>query len=248
MVFKIPDESSTLMVFGESRSERLDGGAFRVLVWNVWKGKTGPRWRRDFHDLAADRDLILLQEAVTDREMSKIFRADDGRHEWHMACSFEWRFAHRTGVITGALARPVVKSFIRGSERELFLWTPKVTLSTQYDIGGERPLMVINTHVVNFTTTKSYVLFVRELVGLIEHHQGPVLLAGDFNTWSGRRWTSLFHILESMGLEHVNFGVDPRYLKLDHVFVRGLRTRSALIRHDIRSSDHFPLLAEFEVP
>lgn len=247
MVFRIPDEKNTMMVFGSSQVERLATNSFRVLVWNVWKGKTGPKWRKDFHDLALDRDLILLQEAVTDFEMSKIFRADDGRHEWHMACSFEWRFSHRTGVITGALARPMVKSFIRGTERELFLWTPKVTLSTQYDVGSSHPLMVINTHVVNFTTTKSYVTFVRELVGLIERHSGAVLLAGDFNTWSGGRWRSLLHILEALGLEHVNFGTDPRFLKLDHVFVRGLRTRTAQIRDDIRSSDHFPLLAEFEI-
>lgn len=234
------------MTFGKSRQERLAAGPFRVLVWNVWKGKMGTAWRRDFHDLAADRDLILLQEAVTAPEMSEIFHADDGRHEWHMACSFEWRFSHRTGVITGALASPVTKTFIRGSERELFVWTPKVTLSTEYDVGGTGSLMVLNTHVVNFTTTKSFTRFVRELVGLIETHDGPVLLAGDFNTWSARRWLALTNILKALGLEHVDFHADTRVLKLDHVFVRGLKAREARVRNDIRSSDHYPLLAEFD--
>lgn len=106
MVFRIPDESNTMMTFGDCQADCLAGDTLRLLVWNVWKGKMGKAWHRDFHSLAADRDLILLQEAVTAPEMSQIFRADDGRHEWHMAASFQWRSKHMTGVITGGVAKP----------------------------------------------------------------------------------------------------------------------------------------------
>lgn len=247
MVFRIPDDSSTMMVFGESRENRFTGDVLRVMVWNVWKGKTGPRWRRDFVNLAADRDLILLQEAVTAPEMMSLFATDAGPHEWHMAASFQWRFSHMTGVITGGLCRPFAKSFIRGSERELFLWTPKVTLSTTYDLEGHGPILVINTHVVNFTTNGSFVRFIEEILRLIEAHSDSVILAGDFNTWNPGRWRSLVHIFRAIGLEAVDFNADPRAMKLDHVFVRGLKPVRAFVRGDIKSSDHYPLIADFEV-
>lgn len=246
MVFRIPGDDDSLISFGESRSRRFAAPHLRVLVWNVWKGRKGAAWRRDFQALSADRDLILLQEAVTAPEMSSLFHSG-GEHEWHMAASFQWRQTHMTGVITGALASPLSKRFLRGTERELFLWTPKVSLGTHYDIEGRGSLLVINTHVVNFTTTSAFVNFVRELLTLIESHQGPVLLAGDFNTWSVRRWLSLCNILIAIGLQPVDFHADPRVMKLDHVFIRGLRVVEACVRGDVRSSDHFPLLAEFEV-
>lgn len=236
-----------MLVFGESRLDRLVSDRLKVLVWNVWKGRRGELWRRDFHDLSADRDLILLQEAVAAPEMRAIFHADGGRHEWHMAASFKWNFSHATGVVTGSLVRPTAKTFLRGTERELFVWTPKVTLSTQYQLQSENSLLTINTHAVNFTTTGAYVKFVEELLRLIENHQGPVLFAGDFNTWNTRRWTSLLNILVSIGLYPVDFQADPRPLKLDHVFVRGMKPIAAQVRADVMSSDHFPLLAEFEI-
>lgn len=245
MVFKIPDAQSSLLVFGESREPLLTCESLKILVWNVWKGRRGEAWRRDLAALSADRDLVLLQEAVTAPEMRQIFHADGGLHEWHMAASFQWNFSHATGVITGAKARPTAKAFLRGAERELFMLTPKVTLSTTYDLKLGASVMIINTHVVNFTTTASYVRFVQELVGLIENHAGAIVLAGDFNTWNVRRWVSLLNILDAIGLKPVDFHGDPRVMKLDHVFVRGLRPLAAHVRHDVRTSDHFPLLAEF---
>jgi len=247
-MFKIPDEAASLIVFGQGREEAFPKPHFKLLVWNVWKGRRGDIWAKDFLRLAEDTDLILLQEAVTTPMMSQLFQRPENRHEWLMAVSFAWKYAtHTTGVMTGSAVHAKTRKFLRGSERELFFWTPKVTLATQYSVKNREDLLVINTHVVNFTSTTAFVRFVRELSGLITHHKGPVILAGDFNTWNTDRWTWLEKILISEGLWPVNFHGDPRFMKLDHVFVRGLKPINAHVQADIRSSDHYPLLAEFEI-
>lgn len=249
-MFRIPKEEQSILVFGECQQEGLAPEELRLLVWNVWKGKRGSPWERDFQKLRTDRSLILLQEAVADERMSQVFEDASDPHEWHMATSFSWRFSsHPTGVITGASAKPKTKKSLRGKERELFFLTPKVSLSTNYALRGrEDDLLAINTHVVNFTTTSSFIRFIEELVTLIESHKGPLLLAGDFNTWNVSRWQSLVAILDRMGLLHVDLGTDPRSLKLDHVFVRGMKIKNARVKNDIITSDHFPLVVDLEIP
>ncbi|MBX2989432.1 MAG: endonuclease/exonuclease/phosphatase family protein [Bdellovibrionaceae bacterium] len=244
-MFRIPKHDQSILIFGESELPHLRKEALRLLVWNVWKGRGRDIWRRDLLSLSLDRDLILLQEAVADSSMSSYFQEASSRYEWRMAASFEWR-ERKTGVATGAVAKPFSSRYLRGREREFFLWTPKVSLSTSYSLHEGPELLVINTHVVNFTTTSSFVRFVEELVSLIEHHHGPLILAGDFNTWNLNRWQSLLGILFRLGVTPVTFGEDPRFLKLDHVFSRGLKMQSAVVRHDIKSSDHYPLLVDFE--
>lgn len=248
-MFRIPKEEQSILVFGETQKEGLAPDDLKLLVWNVWKGKRGSPWEKDFQNLRKDRSLILLQEAIADERMSQVFREASAPYEWHMATSFSWRFSqHPTGVITGASAKPKNKKSLRGKERELFFLTPKVSLSTLYALPGhENDLLAINTHVVNFTTTSSFIRFIEELVTLIESHPGPLILAGDFNTWNINRWQSLVAILDRMKLVHVDLGTDPRSLKLDHVFVRGLKIRSAQIKSDIVTSDHFPLSVDLEI-
>lgn len=249
-MFRIPHHEQSLLVFGESPSSKLSQDILRLLVWNVWKGRKGDAWREDLLTLTADRDLVLLQEAVTDSAMSTLFHDANSRHEWHMAASFQWRFSakNRTGVATGAVAKPQRSQYLRGSERELFLWTPKISLGTHYHIeGNASELLVINTHVVNFTTTSSFVRFIEELITLIGEHQGPLILAGDFNTWNVKRWKSLVGLLHRLGVDAVPFLEDRRILKLDHVFVRGLAPITSQVCHHIKSSDHFPLLVDFKI-
>ena len=246
-MFRIPNADQSLLIFGDCAAPHFAEGHLRVLVWNVWKGKKGKVWQKDLRKLVEGRDLILLQEATADPVMSSVFGDVEGKHEWHMAASFQWRFAHKTGVITGSSAKPKKTKYLRGTERELFMWTPKISLGTHYSMPGGASLLVINTHVVNFTTTASFVRFVEELVELIGEHLGPLLLAGDFNTWNPARWRALVGLLHSLQVDAVDFGEDPRAMKLDHVFARGLKPVVAQVRNDIKSSDHYPLLVDFEV-
>lgn len=243
MAFRIPQKRDSLIHVGQGLTlEKPD--LIKMLVWNVYKGHHGPKWQKDFLHLSQGKDLILLQEALHSGWMSEIWTQHFPAHHWKMATSFAYKEI-KTGVATGSRFQASFVDFIRGSERELFIGTPKVSLASRYKIGprpsDEHDVLVINTHVVNFTTTGAFVRFIEELLSLVESHSGPLVIAGDFNTWNFRRWFHLLKILAQFEVKPIEFDFDPRVLKLDHVFVRGFRVAHAHIHHHVQSSDHFPL-------
>jgi endonuclease/exonuclease/phosphatase (EEP) superfamily protein YafD len=245
MAFSIPKKAQSITQFG--------GGKFvgspeiiKMLVWNVYKGRHREKWRQDFLRLTADTDLILLQEALDDGWMPEIWLNHFPDHHWKMATSFSYR-QQKTGVATGSRFQASFIDFLRGTEKEFFFGTPKVSLASKYlfsensDDVNDHELLVINTHVVNFTTTGAFVRFVEELLSLVVKHEGPLIIGGDFNTWNFKRWFNLLRILAQYGIKPIEFDFDPRVLKLDHVFVRGLRVCKAVIHDKVISSDHYPL-------
>lgn len=246
--FSIPDLQESLHQWGQSQHLTLPAQGLSLLVWNVYKGKGREPWKKDFLKLSEGKDLILLQEAMIDDHMPKIWSESFPEHHWKMAASFEMYNKMRTGVATGSRVQAAKVDLIRSSEREFFIWTPKVSLGSRYQLAdSSQDLLVINTHVVNFTTTAGFNRYIHDLLQMIQHHTGPLILAGDFNTWNGQRWENLLHLLEAQGLYHVPFERDPRFLRLDHVFLRGLKPKNSQIHSAIRTSDHFPLELELEV-
>lgn len=57
----------------------------------------------------------------------------------------------------------------------------------------------------------------------------------------------LAKVAEELGLKWLIPENDKRFLKLDHILYRGVHPRFSEIRHDIKTSDHFPIWAEFEM-
>ena len=74
---------------------------------------------------------------------------------------------------------------------------------------------------------------------------GPILLAGDFNTWLARRSEFLQDMTCNLQMDYATFSPDrrSRYFGqvLDHVFVKGLRVVKATCRTEVTSSDHRPI-------
>jgi endonuclease/exonuclease/phosphatase (EEP) superfamily protein YafD len=75
-------------------------------------------------------------------------------------------------------------------------------------------------------------------------HDGPVILAGDFNTWRVRRIELLQALAQRLGLDELSFEVDDRITPfgkiVDRIFVRGLNAVDAKTSV-VHSSDHNPL-------
>lgn len=84
----------------------------------------------------------------------------------------------------------------------------------------------------------------------LARHAGPVILAGDFNTWSERRHEVLVEIAARLGLVSVLFDDDGRRLafgrSLDHFYFRGFRLVRASAPQ-VTSSDHNPIVVELEL-
>ena len=239
--FSVPTHEKSLITVGACSEKVLPAKDLKVLIWNVYKGKD-PRWEKEFREIVRGHDLVLLQEAITDHRMPKIWLEDFSKYAWNMAASFNINPAHATGVVIGARAEFFDLKYVRSKSRELFLLTPKIALLSQFKIEAHRErLMVVNTHSLNFTTTNLFIKSIEEKLEKIHNHKGPMIFAGDFNTWNTRRWILLVQMLSQLKLHPVEFSNDSRFFKLDHIFVRGINVHSTEILHGFKGSDHVPL-------
>lgn len=246
-------ERDSLRHVGHARQTALHG-AVRLLVWNILKGRRRD-FPDDFKDLIADRDLVMLQEAVFNAPSDSLFAGQ--RIEWIMARSFrEPRGGIEHGVKTGCVCAAETTDFYRSPHSEPVTQTQKLLLSTSYPISSgdhqdpER-LLVLNMHAINFVTVRKYLDQLDQLAFALTHHVGPVILAGDFNTWSLRRRDSFFDLARDAALHEVPLErrsrVSQLAMHLDHVFYRGLRLRQAESLGHITSSDHAPITATFDL-
>jgi len=248
-------------VLGHASRETL-GPVVRVLVWNIFKARrTG--FVTDFEALTLDRDLVLLQESVLNAPSDRLF-ADSRRFQWIMGRSFrEPRSRREHGVKTGAVCPATEVACWQSRHAEPVSNTRKSLLATRYRIAGAgsgtgtgagegAELLVLNMHAINFVAAPKYLSHLAQLGRAMAVHRGPLILAGDFNTWNERRRSSLIDVTREAGLNQAPLDRRARVAHLarhlDHLLYRGLRLRSATSLEHIGSSDHAPIEATFEYP
>ncbi|MFS7189105.1 endonuclease/exonuclease/phosphatase family protein [Serratia proteamaculans] len=218
-------------------------GALRVMVWNIFKQQRAD-WLSVLKSYGKDAQLVLLQEAQTTPELVSFATSN------YLAADQVPAFVlpqHPSGVMTLAAAHPVYCCPLR--EREPLLRLAKSALITVYPLFNGQLLMVVNIHAVNFSLgVDVYSKQLGPIGEQIAHHQGPVIMAGDFNAWSRKRINALYQFASDMSLREVNFTDDHRRKAfgrpLDFVFYRnmGVAEASVLVTS---ASDHNPLLVEF---
>ena len=228
----------------ETRLGQRDGHsvALDVLIWNVQKA-SDEDFSREFSRLAGRSDLVLSQEASSGESMGEVLRSSD--KGWVMAQSFSDE-GETNGVATGARAKPLRTEFVRSKAREPFVHTPKMSLVSEFKLkGSAKNLLVINVHGINFANYASaFATQLEQLEQSMIAHEGPMLLAGDFNTWNGTREKALNELVARHGLEAAPFGEGRKSVfghPLDHAFVRGLEVESAEVLECVDASDHEPL-------
>lgn len=221
-------------------------GRLGLLVWNIYK-QNEANWQTALDAYAKDAQLMMLQEA----SLSDEFKAWIGKQSWGASyvSAFEV-FDVGAGVLNLATSLPVEACAYTALEPWILL--PKSGLYARYKLSNGQSLAVINIHAINFTIgTNEYKKQIQELEEAISTHQGPVIMAGDFNTWSDKRTQELLGLTQRLGLNEVNFTPDDRRLfvnglPLDHVFYRGLKLVEAKsIATD--ASDHNPMQVSFEL-
>ena len=222
-----------------------DNSKLSFISWNIKKGMHQNSYQ-DLLKLAAGKDFVLLQEAVLGAELLETIGDE---FYWNFSKGYQKK-SKITGVITASKYKPV-------SHEEVISWepwlgTPKATSISIFDIPELcNDLMIVNIHSINFTLgTKQYLKQIDKVHNYLIEHSGPIILSGDFNTWRKKR----SKILDQLALEHklepITFEVDYRKKvfgqKLDHIYVRSLSLESAHAP-SIRSSDHNPLTAKFDI-
>ncbi len=236
-------------LYGETRLDRFfplaKDNRLSIMVWNIYKQQK-LNWLSFLNAHGKDRDLILLQEAQASDELIRFSRE-------HFLVGDQVPAIELTknsyGVMTLAASYPVYSRPFRTVEP--FLRLAKSALVTVYPLHDKRLLMVVNVHSVNFSLgVKIYREQIQSIAEHVMNHNGPVIFAGDFNTWSKKRLHLLYLFTRRMGLKSVSFDHDHRKSffnsPLDFVFYRGLRLESSeVIETD--ASDHNPLVANFRL-
>lgn len=226
---------------------KADGHAkceIRLAVWNIWKGFGGDAFEREFLKIAATSDLILCQEALLSDQCLKLFSMNG--FEFVHATSYERIDGFRDGVLTvSRLESDGYQKRILCKFPEPIFKTPKAALVTTHRIiGMQKPIMVINIHARLFRRIEVAMEEIIHVMDQLPEHQGPIIFAGDFNTFSPGYLRVINKVLETHGLKHVPVPNDPRTSlgSLDQVFVKDLEVNSIHVDTTIVGSDHFPIL------
>jgi endonuclease/exonuclease/phosphatase (EEP) superfamily protein YafD len=243
---QLVEDQDAVLAFGGGLTAKELLSPFKVTVWNICKGAGNENFTRDFRHLLAESDLFLLQEALLSS------RAINTLHQENFLAihgtSYRRLDGLRDGVLTLAKAQLIdPPKRILCTSPEPLLKTPKTSLLTNF-LCANRNLSVINIHAKLLRTSRG-LLAEMEHVFSYAPKSGPLLLAGDFNTFTPKLQSNLFAFLQERGLEVAIMESDKRsaLASLDHVFVRDLIVQEAFVRSDILSSDHFPLTVKLSI-
>jgi endonuclease/exonuclease/phosphatase (EEP) superfamily protein YafD len=242
--YKIPEEK-ILVTKGIAKKEIVDS-QFSVLVWNIYKGQKD-EWKNEYEKIKKDHDLLILQEDLCCKNHI------ESRYQKIFAKSFYYSGNEgSTGVSTLSSTSAIYSKVMRSQGREPIISTPKMALITKYPfLNNNKDLLVANIHSLNFVSNENWNQQLSQLLKELSNHVGPLILAGDFNTWNDERLEILLSSTQKLGLKSVIFKNGDARMKvfgnaLDHVFYRDLSVKTA---HVISSdgSDHMPLSVRFEM-
>lgn len=237
------------MLTGYMPSEQapeLDSGGFRLMNWNMMKNRQDG-WEKDFLLHSQKSDLLIMQEAYLTGDLRKLL--ETGQYSWDLSIAYTF-MTTEAGVLTASNIKPDFLCTVRSEEP--LIRTPKMILITRYPLSrSDLSLLVVNIHSINFTIdTAGFSAQLRQLEPLVSHHQGPVIIAGDFNTWSNERIAIVENLIRKHNLREVMFNTDNRATffghRVDHIYFRGLDYDDAKVS-SVGTSDHNPMMVTFRL-
>jgi len=254
----------------------LNGNSIKIVSWNnlascrqIIRNLTAlthcnnTQADQSFLDLTHDRDLILIQEAYMDSDNLQTIKNIGEKYSWDMAVSY---IAHeKSDIPTGVLTIANVKSLSSCPQRnyDAILKTPKVILFTTYNLADndliiDEKLLIVNVHGILFSKKNLYKQL-QLMVEKMSRHNGPIILAGDFNTMTAKSSLKLKEIVSSIGMIETKIApdADNRVKSLlgqqyDFIFYKKLKlvhSYSVNLKNSKmgKTSDHNPLFAEFKL-
>jgi len=232
--------------FAQNQTPVLNADHFVLLTWNILKEKKDG-WEKVFNRIPKDIDLFMLQEAYLTDSLKGVFRKE--ALNWVFAPAFTYRGDH-VGVLTASntLSEPICMERFP----EPLISLPKSVLITRYPLSvpGES-LLVVNVHSINFALgVETFCDYWAQLENFLSAVPGPVILAGDFNTWSRKRLAVVRETARRLSLKPVTFDQDRRSTffgkVVDHVYYRGLIPIDAEV-YEVTTSDHNPMVVSFRL-
>jgi endonuclease/exonuclease/phosphatase (EEP) superfamily protein YafD len=239
-------QSRPLLKISVDAQQGLDPQDIRFLNWNIYK-QNRDNLPADLSRFAATHDIMTLQEARLDRNLLSILKKQD--LNWIMNSAFFLQ-GDATGVMTVADESALQSCGFLVNEPLIYL--PKAALISEYPLKGrEQKLLVANLHGINFTLgLEAYHQQLDQLYQALKDHRGPMIVAGDFNSWSDERMAQVMALVNKLSLSKLSYQVNNKtHLfgnAIDHVFFRQLEPLSKQVQQ-VTSSDHNPISVTFRL-
>jgi endonuclease/exonuclease/phosphatase (EEP) superfamily protein YafD len=132
------------------------------------------------------------------------------------------------------------------------LRTPEASSITSYPFGEDREtLLLANVHAINVSLgTGAFKVQLERIAGAMRNHEGPIVFAGDSNTWDKDRVELVFSLTNELDLQEVSFDDSARKTvfgyPLDRIFWRGMAFDKDTTE-PLASSDHDALIASWHL-
>ena len=197
----VADSTARNIKVSSHAEETLDSNLISLLNWNVYKGQRD-NWRDDFNQLIQQQDIVLLQEASLQPDLHQAL--NQKKLNWNLNTAFYYDDSE-TGVLTASTVKAKRVCGLRAYEPVIHI--PKTMLISEYRLSNQLDtLLVANIHGINFTLgTEAYREQIMALTEALRLHNGPVIVAGDFNTWSDSRMEVVEGMVQQLSLKAVGF-------------------------------------------
>jgi endonuclease/exonuclease/phosphatase (EEP) superfamily protein YafD len=220
---------------------------FSILCWNVHKNNNNFSFSNYMQEFTQKKpiDFFLFQEADFKHEMELNLPS----LTYNAAANLEKGSAFY-GVLTASKCKTVHSQHFLSQGKELLLGPRKSLLLTKHAFEDETPLLILNLHAINFRENRHYYKEIDHVIKIIDDYDGPMIIAGDFNSWNKGRMKFLHTKMSDLNFTAVPFSKNDKvksFMKnhLDFIFYRGIKLLEYSIERNHKLSDHHPLFARF---
>ncbi len=222
---------------------------FGILCWNVYKNNlVQPAFQPYLRSLINRKkiDLMLFQEANFKSDKTCILS------EFAIDAAANLEFGGKFyGVLTASMTESQKSQAFLSKGKESLIGPHKSLLLSQFAFKDGTKLLVLNVHAINFRENQRYHVEVDRFLEFVEDHKGPMIIAGDFNSWNKKRMGKLVEMQKRLSLKTISFKEKSKIKSfmgypLDYIFYRGLELMDASVIDSKKLSDHNPLFAQFK--
>ena len=221
---------------------------FGILCWNVYKNNLkNPAFKPFMKKLAAKKqiDFLLFQEA----NFRNNLKCGLQEFAFEAAANIEYR-GEFYGVLTASRVNAQKSQAYLSKGKESLFGPYKSLLLDYYPFRDGTQLLVLNIHAINFRENQRYNIELERLNELVKNHSGPMIIAGDFNSWNTKRTEKLHKARKALSLDTVTFKEGSKVKSfmgnhLDFIFYRGMKLLDSAVLDNHGLSDHNPLFAKF---
>jgi endonuclease/exonuclease/phosphatase (EEP) superfamily protein YafD len=241
--FRGPTKNEKIIIFSHPKKHQDSfGETINLLVWNIFLGqkKELPSMYKDF---VQGKDLVLTQEFYLTDLVKKLFMEDTDRG-YVLSTAYVYKKGEiLSGVATASTVESIKNENFYSKFKEPITSVHKSSLFTYFKLKNGKTLLVVNVHTVNFVFGNEFGEQVFTIEKEMKKHKGPLILAGDFNTYSYGKIKMLNLIAYELKLKEIDYGTPDRrktFLQypLDHVYYRELKLTKSEVLESNKGSDH----------